>query len=150
MLNIHNISIIWVQGFLILIENLLWLNLETFMWLNGFLPTIENVLWLEVKTLTRINQECTLVNQACWSSGSTEQSCHIGRSIDCWLGLPYYTLGIILNQFYFIFFSSNSMSSLVSSKQRYPRWVLSYLKFLPFQHILTTIFPYQNRKIEAS
>jgi len=30
--------------------------------LNGFLPMIENVLWLEVKTLTRINQECTLVN----------------------------------------------------------------------------------------
>jgi len=46
--------ITWDQGFLILIENVLWLNLETFMWLNGFLPMIENVLWLEVKTLTRI------------------------------------------------------------------------------------------------
>ena len=41
MLNLHNISIIWVQGFLILIEN---------------------VLWLKVKTLTITNQECTLVN----------------------------------------------------------------------------------------
>ena len=48
--------------FLILVENLLWLNLETFMWLNEFLPIIKNVLWLEVKTLTRINQECILVN----------------------------------------------------------------------------------------
>jgi len=56
------ISIIWVQQFLILIENLLWLNLETFMWLDEFLPMIENVLWLQVKTLTRTNHECTLVN----------------------------------------------------------------------------------------
>ena len=51
--------ITWVHGLLILIENVLWLNLETFMWLNEFLSMIENLLWLEVKTLTRINQKCT-------------------------------------------------------------------------------------------
>jgi len=61
-LNLHKISIKWVQRFLILIENVLWLNLETFIWLNEFLPMIENVHWLEVKTLTRSNQECILVD----------------------------------------------------------------------------------------
>ena len=56
----------WVQGFLILIENLLWLNLETFMWLNVFLPMIENVLWLNLLWLIYkvlgLDWEFTLVN----------------------------------------------------------------------------------------
>ena len=34
------------QGFLNLIETLLWFYLETFMWLNEFLQLIETLLWL--------------------------------------------------------------------------------------------------------
>jgi len=54
--------IIWVQGFLNLIETLLWFYLETFMWLNEFLPIIETLLWLKVFTLTKINRDFTLIN----------------------------------------------------------------------------------------
>jgi len=51
-----------VQGFLILIEKLLWLKLETFIWLNEILPITEKLLWLKVKFLIICNQEVTLVN----------------------------------------------------------------------------------------
>jgi len=50
------------QGFLNLIETLLWFYLETFIWLNEFLPIIETLLWLKVFTLTKINWDFTLIN----------------------------------------------------------------------------------------
>jgi len=50
------------QGFLNLVETLLWFYLETFMWLNEFLPIFETLLWLKVFTLTTINRDFTLIN----------------------------------------------------------------------------------------
>ena len=54
--------IIWVEGFLNLIETLLWFHLETFKWLNESLPIIETLLWLKVFTLMKINRDFTLIN----------------------------------------------------------------------------------------
>ena len=54
--------ITWVEGFLYLIETLLWFYLETFMWLNEFLLIIETSLWLKVFTLNKISRDFTLIN----------------------------------------------------------------------------------------